>query len=49
MSRNKVNEHGVQQLLCDSVALHDDGAHQVYHVHLHLLVMAVTVEEELKM
>lgn len=47
--RDEVNEDGIQQLLCDSVALHDDGAHQVHHVHLHLLVMAVTAEQETKM
>lgn len=46
MCRDEVNEDRIQQLLCDSVSLHDDGAHQVHHVHLHLLVMAVTVEEE---
>lgn len=46
MCRDKVDEDGIQQLLCDSVSLHNDGAHQVHHVHLHLLVMAVTVEEE---
>lgn len=44
--RDEVDEDGIQQLLCDSVSLHDDGTHQVHHVHLHLLVMAVTVEEE---
>jgi len=47
--RDEVDEDGVQQLLCDSITLHDDGAHQVYHVHLHLLIMAVTVEEEMDM
>lgn len=46
MCRDEVDEDGVQQLLCDSVSLHDDGTHQVHHVHLHLLVMAVTVETE---
>lgn len=46
MCWDEVNEDGIQQLLCDSIPLHDDGAHQVHHVHLHLLVMAVTVEEE---
>lgn len=43
MCRDKVDEDGIQQLLCDSVSLHDDGTHQVHHVQLHLLVMAVTV------
>lgn len=40
--RDEVNENGVQQLLGYSITLHYDGAHQVKHVHLHLLVMAVT-------
>lgn len=44
--RDEVDEDGIQQLLCDSVSLHDDGTHQVHHVHLHLLVMAVTVETQ---
>lgn len=42
---DQVDEDGVQQLLRDSVSLQDDGAHQVHHVHLHLLVMAVTVTQ----
>ena len=41
--RNEVYKDGVQQLLCDAVSLRDDRTHQVHHVHLHLLIMAVTV------
>lgn len=44
--RNQVDENSIQQFLSDSISLHDDGTHQIHHVHLHLLVMAVTVETE---
>ena len=44
--RDEVDEDRIKQFLCYSIALHDDGTHQVHHVHLHLLVMAVTVERE---
>lgn len=42
--RNEVDEDSIQQFLSNSISLHDDGTHQIHHVHLHLLVMAVTVE-----
>ncbi len=42
VSRDEVDEDCVQQLLRHSISLHDDGTHQVQHVHLHLLIMAVT-------
>lgn len=38
---HQVNQHRVQQLLGHSVTLTDDGAHQVHHVHVHFLVVAV--------
>lgn len=41
---HQVDQHGVQQLLRYSVSLADDGAHQVYHMHVHLLVVAVARE-----
>lgn len=44
--RDEVNEDGIQELLCDSISLHDNRTHQVHHVHLNLLIMAVTEEEE---
>lgn len=44
--RDEIYEDGIQQLLCDSVSLHDDRTHQVHHVHLNLLIMAVTVNKE---
>lgn len=39
--RHQVDQHCVQQLLRNGVALTDDGAHQIHHVHVHLLVVAV--------
>lgn len=44
--RDEVNEDGVQQLLCDTISLHDDRTHQIQHVHLYLVVMAVTMKED---
>jgi len=44
--RNEVYEDGIQQLLRDPVSLRDDRTHQVHHVHLHFLIMAVTVRRE---
>lgn len=44
--RDEINEDGVQQLLCDTISLHDDRTHQIQHVHLYLVVMAVTMKEE---
>lgn len=41
---HQVDQHGVQQLLRYSVSLADDGAHQVHHMHVHLLVVAVAGE-----
>lgn len=41
--RDEVDEDGIQQLLCDSISFHYYGAHQVHHVHLHLLVVAVAI------
>lgn len=38
---HQVNQHRVQQLLGYGVTLTDDGAHQVHHVHVHFLVVAV--------
>lgn len=38
---HQVNQHRVQQLLRYGVTLTDDGAHQVHHVHVHFLVVAV--------
>lgn len=42
--RDQVDQHGVQQLLRHGVSLTDDGAHQVHHMHVHLLVVAVARE-----
>lgn len=42
VSRDEIDEDCIQQLLRHSISLHDDGTHQVQHVHLHFLVMAVT-------
>lgn len=44
MRRHQVDQHRVQQLLRYGVALTNDGAHQVHHVHVHLLVVAVAGE-----
>lgn len=44
--RHQVNQHCVQQLLRYGVALTNDGAHQVHHVHVHLLVVAVAGRNE---
>ena len=41
---DQVDQHRVQQLLGHRVALADDGAHQVHHVHVHLLVVPVATE-----
>lgn len=41
----EVDENGIQQLLCDSISLHDDGTHQIQHVHLYFLIMTVTVTQ----
>lgn len=41
--RDEVDEDGIQQLLCDAISFHYYGAHQVHHVHLHLLVVAVAI------
>lgn len=40
--RNEVNQNRVQQLLSYSVAFHDDRTHQIQHMHLYLLVVAIT-------
>ena len=42
--RHQVDQHRVEQFLRNSVPLTDDGAHQVNHVHVHLLVMAIADE-----
>lgn len=42
--RDKVDQDGVQQLLGHSVPLTDDGAHQVHHMHVHLLVVTIADE-----
>lgn len=39
--RHQVDQHCVQQLLRNSVSFTDDGAHQIHHMHVHLLVMAI--------
>lgn len=44
--RNEVDENSIQQFLSNSISLRDDGTHQIHHVHLNLLVMAVTEETE---
>lgn len=41
---HQIDQHGIQQLLWYSVSLADDGAHQVHHMHVHLLVVAVARE-----
>ena len=41
---HQVDQHCVQQLLRHGVSFADDGAHQVDHVHVHLLVVAVARE-----
>lgn len=44
VSWHQVDQHSVQQLLRHGVSLTDDGAHQVHHMHVHFLVVAVARE-----
>ena len=43
---NQIDQDSVQKLLRNGVTLTDDWAHQVHHMHVHLLIVAIAEEKQ---